>query len=82
MLIDQYVYQQRLAKQPAGIAAEQRLWATMLGTLLMPISLFWFAWTARPGVHWMVSLVAAAFFGRAINIIFVRISLPSFATWP
>jgi MFS family permease len=50
---------------------EQRLWGAMLGSLFMPAALFWFSWTARPGVHWMVSIVAAGFFGASNILIFV-----------
>jgi len=72
ILIDQHVYQKRLAKQQGKIPAEQRLWASMLGSIIMPVSLFWFAWTAQPSVHWMVPIIAAAFFGCASIMIFVR----------
>ena len=32
------------------------------GGLIVPISLFWFAWSGRPGVHWMIPTVALVFF--------------------
>ncbi|KAH7205377.1 major facilitator superfamily domain-containing protein [Fusarium redolens] len=50
---------------------EQRLWGAMYGSILMPAALFWFAWTARPGVHWMASIVAAGLFGCSNLLIFV-----------
>ncbi|KAL4893393.1 MFS general substrate transporter [Aspergillus ambiguus] len=71
ILIDKHVYQKHLAKSPGGVAAEERLWGGMFGSIVMPISLFWFAWTARESVHWMVPIVAAAFFGCASIVIFV-----------
>ena len=55
---------------------EQRLWGAMLGSFLMPAALFWFAWTVRPGVHWMASVVAAGVFGCSNILIFVRFTSP------
>lgn len=75
ILIDQHVYQKQLVKQQGCIPTEQRLWGSMLGSILMPASLFWFAWTAQQSVHWMVPIVAAAFFGAASILIFVRTGL-------
>lgn len=67
ILIDQHIYQERLAKQGGQIQTEQHLWAFMLGSIIMPVSLFWFwfAWTAQSSVHWMIPIIAAASFGYA-----------------
>lgn len=46
----------------------------LLTAPLFPISLFWFAWTAVPGVHWSSSVVAAGLFGFVSHIIFVAVS--------
>ncbi|OJJ64559.1 hypothetical protein ASPSYDRAFT_140664 [Aspergillus sydowii CBS 593.65] len=50
---------------------EVLLYGAMVGSPLMPVALFLFAWTARPGVHWMVSIIATALFGCANILIFV-----------
>ncbi|KAE8145670.1 MFS general substrate transporter [Aspergillus avenaceus] len=71
ILIDQLIYQKRLESLGSAIAPEQRLWASLLGSVMMPVSLFWFAWTAQISVHWMVPIVAASFFGCAGILIFV-----------
>jgi hypothetical protein len=35
---------------------EARLPSSMIGGILLPIGLFWFAWTAAPtSIHWIVS---------------------------
>lgn len=52
---------------------EVLLYGAMVGSPLMPVALFLFAWTARPGVHWMVSIIATALFGCANILIFVRL---------
>ena len=37
---------------------EPRLYPSMLGSLILPAGLFFFAWTARFSIHWMVPIVA------------------------
>lgn len=36
--------------------------AHQMGGVIVPISLFWFAWSGRPEVHWIVPSIALAFF--------------------
>ena len=65
ILIDRLIYQKRHAKWKAQgaigrVPPEQRLHASMIGSFGLPIGLFWFAWTAIPGIHWISSLIAAA----------------------
>lgn len=43
------------------------------GTFLLPLSLFWFAWTSFPSVHWAVPVVASAFFGAGIYVIILAV---------
>ncbi|KAB8070003.1 hypothetical protein BDV29DRAFT_160852 [Aspergillus leporis] len=50
---------------------EHHLRGAILGNLVMPGALFWFAWTARPGVHWIVNIIASGFFDCANILIFV-----------
>lgn len=62
ILIDRLVYQKRYAKLLGGqVAPEQRLYAAMVGSLGLPVGLFWFAWTAKEEVHWISSVIAAVF---------------------
>jgi hypothetical protein len=41
---------------------ELRLPPTMVGSVLVTVSLFWFAWTTFPSVHWIVPIIATVFF--------------------
>ncbi|EXJ87921.1 hypothetical protein A1O1_04848 [Capronia coronata CBS 617.96] len=50
----------RLAAETTTVPPEARLWPGLVATFCIPIGLFIFAWTARPHVHWIVSLVGAA----------------------
>jgi len=51
---------------------ERMLWGAMIGGPLMAASLFWFAWTAQPDIHWSSSIVATGLFGFSNILIFVR----------
>lgn len=53
----------RLIKRHGESEPEFRLLPAMLGGLLAPSGLFWFAWTARPDVHWLVPVAGCAVFG-------------------
>ncbi|PKS06097.1 hypothetical protein jhhlp_007931 [Lomentospora prolificans] len=61
----------RLLSKHANPPPESRLQPMMIGSIILPIGLFWFAWTNSPSVHWMASITAGAFFGFAMALIFV-----------
>ena len=42
---------------------EYRLPLANIGAVLIPLSLFWFAWTVQYRVHWTVPLLSTVFFG-------------------
>ncbi|KAK4057609.1 hypothetical protein OIO90_001255 [Microbotryomycetes sp. JL221] len=42
---------------------EEHLRKGMAAAVIIPASLFWFAWTTLPSVHWIVSEIASVFFG-------------------
>lgn len=42
---------------------EFRLPSVAFGALCLPISLFWFGWTSRPSVHWIVPILGTVPFG-------------------
>ncbi|KAL9623366.1 MAG: hypothetical protein Q9160_002259 [Pyrenula sp. 1 TL-2023] len=51
---------------------EQRLPIAMVGGLLFPITMFWFAWTAEyNSIHWAVPTLAGVFLSSSILLIFV-----------
>ncbi|KAJ5751993.1 MFS general substrate transporter [Penicillium odoratum] len=37
---------------------ERKLHAALYGSFLLPFALFWFAWSARPSVHWICPIFA------------------------
>ncbi|KAJ7273463.1 major facilitator superfamily domain-containing protein [Mycena haematopus] len=61
------VYWRAMEQSETGRAApEARLHQAMVGGVLIPIGLFWFAFSASPSVHWVVPILGSAFFGMGI----------------
>lgn len=54
---------------------EAMLIPAKIGAPLLPIALFWQAWTARHGVHWMAPVAAGAPFGMSLMLIFYSVLL-------
>ena len=50
---------------------ESRLPPALLGCVLLPVGLFWFAWTNGPEIHWAVSIVAGVPFGMGMVLVFL-----------
>jgi DHA1 family multidrug resistance protein-like MFS transporter len=66
-------------------AQEHRLIPAIVGSVLLPIGLFIFGWTARPNVHWIVPLIGVVIFVMGTFFIFqsifiyVPLSYPKYA---
>ncbi|KAK5953020.1 hypothetical protein OHC33_006142 [Knufia fluminis] len=52
------------------LAPENRVLPAVIGSVLLPIGLFWFAWTAKSSVHWIVPVLASIFFGAGNLLVF------------
>lgn len=72
ILFDRYFRQQR-EKYNGNPPPEVRLVIGQVGAVLMPISLFWFAFTTYPHVHWIVPIIASVPFGTGIFFAFAAI---------
>jgi len=62
LLLDRTFYRKAVLKATASghgsaVAPEHRLYGAMLGSISLPVGLFWFAWTAQESVHWLVPIV-------------------------
>ncbi|MCJ1420106.1 hypothetical protein MMC32_006463 [Xylographa parallela] len=66
-------YLRRAAATGGKGSPEARMWMSLGGAFLLPVSLFWFGWTSFPRVAWIVPIVASAFFGAGIYIIILGI---------
>ncbi|KAH9238778.1 hypothetical protein K456DRAFT_1827877 [Colletotrichum gloeosporioides 23] len=64
----------KAAKAAGGFAPpEARLPPSMVGGCLLPIGLFWFAWTNGPEIHWIVSIIASGFFAAGLVLVFLSL---------
>ncbi|KAI1104933.1 MFS general substrate transporter [Jackrogersella minutella] len=64
----------RVQAQHGGFAPpEARLLPTMIGSIFIPIGLFWFAWTNYPEIHWMASITAGVPFGFGMVLVFLSV---------
>ncbi|EIN10928.1 MFS general substrate transporter [Punctularia strigosozonata HHB-11173 SS5] len=65
----------KVSRAHGGVAPpEQRLWTAMIGGVIMPLSIFWFAWTAAPkSIHWIVSIIATVPFGFGMVLTFLSV---------
>jgi DHA1 family multidrug resistance protein-like MFS transporter len=52
------------------IKPEKRLPPAMVGAFCIPICLFWFGWTSRPAVHWIVPIIGSSFFTIGAFLLF------------
>ncbi|KAI8624621.1 MFS general substrate transporter [Xylariaceae sp. FL1651] len=49
---------------------EFRLASSIIGAVLCPIGLFWFAWTSFPWLHWILPIVGSGIFGCGTLLVF------------
>ncbi len=66
-------YEHVEAKHSGNAPPEARLPPAMLGSVFLPLGLFWFAWTNYPTIHWSVSIIATAPFGFGMVLVFLSI---------
>lgn len=59
VVCDVCFYRPQVARHPPHqVPPEYRLFPAMIGSLLAPVGIFWFGWTARPGISWASPAVA------------------------
>nr|OQO06428.1 hypothetical protein B0A51_17566 [Rachicladosporium sp. CCFEE 5018]OQO28458.1 hypothetical protein B0A51_03007 [Rachicladosporium sp. CCFEE 5018] len=64
---------------------EHRLVPAMIGSWLLPVGLFLFAWTARPDIHWIVPLIGVVIFVTGFYLVmqglfvYLPLSYPQYA---
>ena len=67
-------YARVAVKNKGSAPPEARLPAAIVGSVLIPVGLFWFAWTNGPDVHWISSIIASGFFAAGMVLVFVGIA--------
>ncbi|KAF9771045.1 hypothetical protein IL306_011343, partial [Fusarium sp. DS 682] len=64
----------KIEEKHGGFAPpEARLTACLIGSVCLPIGLFWFAWTNDRHIHWMASIAAGVPFGFGMVLVFLSI---------
>ncbi|KAL2074775.1 hypothetical protein VTL71DRAFT_8554 [Oculimacula yallundae] len=61
------------AKHNGNAPPEARLPPALIGSIALPVGLFWFAWTNGPSIHWSVSIIGTAPFGFGMVLVFLSI---------
>ncbi|KAH3917303.1 hypothetical protein HBI56_119610 [Parastagonospora nodorum] len=67
-------YNRAIEASKSGVAEpEARLPPAFIGSIAIPIGMFWFAWTNQPSIHWIVSIMAGAPFGFGMAVVFLSV---------
>ncbi|KAI9702586.1 MAG: Citrinin biosynthesis cluster MFS transporter mrr1 [Candelina mexicana] len=62
----------RKMKKHGKVVPEERLPPMIIGAAVLPIGLFWFAWTSNPNIHWAPQVIAGVPIGMGILMIFLQ----------
>lgn len=71
-----------VTNQLQPLLPEKFLLACKIGSVSLPIALFWQAWTARPDVHWMAPIAAGVPFGFGLILIFFSVIMYFSTAYP
>jgi MFS family permease len=71
--IDNKRYARAVAAAGGLAQPEARLPPAIIGSVLLPVGLFWFAWTNGTDIHWIVSIAASGFFGAGLVLVFLSL---------
>ncbi|KAJ7683010.1 major facilitator superfamily domain-containing protein [Mycena rosella] len=67
---------QRLADKNGGVGEpEMRIPAIFVGSVFVPIGLFWYGWSAQAKLHWIMPVVGSGIFGFGMMTTFLPIQL-------
>ncbi|KAJ5346206.1 hypothetical protein N7452_004210, partial [Penicillium brevicompactum] len=72
LLCDIFFYRRKATSyQQQQVPPELRLYPSLIGSIGLPISLFWFGWTSRADISWASPVVAIALFAWGNICVFV-----------
>ena len=71
VIFDALIYRKAVVKTGGKPTPEHRLYAALLGSFMLPVGLFWFAWSPRKDVHWIVPVLSGIPFGWGCVAIFL-----------
>lgn len=55
------------------VQPEARLRNAMIGSVILPIGLFLFAWTTYPSIHWIAPIIATMLFTCGLLMVFISL---------
>ncbi|KAI9752519.1 MAG: hypothetical protein M4579_005595 [Chaenotheca gracillima] len=55
------------------IKPEYRLAPALVGAFFIPICLFWFGWSARPSIHWIMPIIGSSFFSIGAFLLYISV---------
>ncbi|KAI0062505.1 MFS general substrate transporter [Artomyces pyxidatus] len=53
---------ERKTSANGSLRPEERMLGASIGALFIPICLFWFGWSSRPSIHWIMPIIGSSFF--------------------
>nr|POE58710.1 caffeine resistance protein 5 [Quercus suber] len=65
-----YYYLEPQFDENGNVQPEQRLVPCFVGAFCIPICLFWFGWSSRASVHWIVPIIGSSFFSIGAFLLF------------
>ncbi|KAF9262296.1 MFS general substrate transporter [Marasmius fiardii PR-910] len=54
---------------------EMRMPVLFVGSLFVPVGLFWYGWSAQAKLHWIMPIIGTAFFAFGMNATYLPVSL-------
>lgn len=67
-----HYYQEPQYNDRGELKPEERMSGAIVGAFFIPICLFWFGWSARTSISWIMPIVGSSFFGAGGVLLFVR----------
>lgn len=68
-----YKYVEPQFNQNGLLRPEIRLQPACVGAFFIPICLFWFGWSARPSIHWIMPIIGSSFFSMGAFLLFMAV---------
>ncbi|KAI0043053.1 MFS transporter [Auriscalpium vulgare] len=65
-----YYVQEPMYNERGELRPEARMPVAIFGAVLVPICMFWFGWTSRESIHWIVPIIGSGLFSIAALLLF------------
>ncbi|KZV92010.1 MFS general substrate transporter [Exidia glandulosa HHB12029] len=69
------IYLSMTAKNGGVAQPEYRIPGMIVGSIIVPIGLFWYGWSADAQIHWIMPIIGTAFFGFGVMLTFIPLQL-------